>query len=208
MEPELPHGHELSPYLNPAAFERPPIGQLGNAPRTLDGARGPWVQMFDLSLQKNFKLGESGKRRIQFRIDALNVFNHPTFLVGPNNGGGFGFMGAPTSTPLVAADYNTWAAANGQPNSSTPAGTALFNQINANIANYRNANGVLPNDFFTTPIPNNFWKTAATTFDITTVQGYKLYRMRQAYNAGFGDLYWANPPMQPRYIQLGMKIYF
>jgi hypothetical protein len=25
---------------------------------------------------------------------------------------------------------------------------------------------------------------------------------------GFGDLYWANPPMQPRYIQLGLKIYF
>ena len=72
----------------------------------------------------------------------------------------------------------------------------------------KNAAGVLPLNFFTTRLPDNFYGKSAGSFDITTLTGYKLFRLRQAYNNGFGDLYWANPPMQPRYIQLGLKIYF
>ena len=72
-------------------------------------------QFFDMSVQKNFNLGESGKRRLQFRVDALNVFNHPTFAVYPNNAGGADFMGAPSTATLTTAAYNTWATANGQP---------------------------------------------------------------------------------------------
>jgi outer membrane receptor protein involved in Fe transport len=67
------------PYLNPAAFMRPPKGQLGNAPRTLS-IREPFRKYFDLSIQKDFPMpwiGKDGKRRINFRVDALNVFNHP-----------------------------------------------------------------------------------------------------------------------------------
>ena len=88
-----PTGSGCEPYLNPAAFSRPALGQLGTAPRTLDSVRGPWDQFFDLSIQKNFNIGESGKRRVQFRVDALNALNHPTFRVFPNN------AGAPTGTP-------------------------------------------------------------------------------------------------------------
>jgi hypothetical protein len=205
---KCPTGAGCQPYLNPAALERPPLGQLGNAPRTLDGARGPWNQFFDLSLQKNFKLGESGKRRIQFRADFLNVLNHPTFLVYPNNSGGQAFMGAPSTAALSAGDYNTWATANNQPLASTPEGTALLTQVNNMVNSQKNTAGVLPLNFFTMPLPANFWAKQAGTFDITTLNGFKLFRLRQAYNNGFGDLYWANPPMQPRYIQLGLKIFF
>ena len=71
------------PYINPAAFIRPDLGQLGNAPRSLDGVRGPWNKYVDVSVQKNFKLGE--KRRLQFRVDFLNALNHPNFRVLPGS---------------------------------------------------------------------------------------------------------------------------
>ena len=44
-----PIGAGCQPYLNPSAFMRPSFGQLGNAPRTLDGARGPWNRYFNAS---------------------------------------------------------------------------------------------------------------------------------------------------------------
>src|SRR5947209_8041675 len=85
------------PFVNPAAFIRPVKGELGNAARTL-AIRGPMQKFFDASLQKNFnfpgKWGADGKRRIQFRVDALNAFNHPNWQVSSGNAGP-DFMGAP-----------------------------------------------------------------------------------------------------------------
>jgi hypothetical protein len=199
-----PTGSGCQPYINPAAFERPALGAYGTAPRTLDGARGPWQQNFDASIQKNFRLGESGKRRIQFRVDLLNAFNHPVFAVVPNSGGGADFMGAPSTATLTTAAYNTWAAANSQPLYSTPAGVTLYNQIVANV-NAQKVNGVLPANFFTTPLPANFYGTPATSYNITTTQGYKLYQLRNAYSTSFGTLYNSS---QPRFIQFGIKLYF
>ena len=199
-----PIGAGCQPYLNPSAFQRPALGSLGNAPRTLDGVRGPMQQNFDLSLQKNFSLGESGKRRLQFRIDLLNALNHPTFAVSPNNGGGADFMGAPSTATLTTAAYNAWATANSQPQSTTPAGTALYNQILATV-NAQKVNGVLPANFFTVPLPANFYGKPATSYDITTVQGYKFYQLRQAYATNFGTLY---NNSSPRFIQFGLKLYF
>ena len=209
-----PIGNGCQPYLNPSAFERPPVGELGNAPRALDGARGPWSQLFDLSLQKNFKLGESGNRRIQFRVDALNALNHPTFRVFINqqaSTAGTDFMGAPSVNAPSAAEYNSWAAANGKPLQSTPEGAALFAQTQAVVNGSKLPSGVLPPNFFTVPLPANFYGTAANAFDITTVQGFKNYRLRQAYNTAFGQLYYPGGGSgygAPRYIQLGIKIFF
>ena len=62
---------------------RPPLGELGNAPRTLDGARGPWAQFFDRLGAEELPLGEKRQAALQFRVDALNVFNHPVFRVLP-----------------------------------------------------------------------------------------------------------------------------
>lgn len=201
-----PIGANCQPYLNPAAFERPALGQLGNAPRTLDSVRGPWAQFLDLSIQKNWNLGEGGKRRIQFRVDGLNVLNHPTFRVSPNNAGGTDFMtNAPSTAALSSSDYNTWASANGQPAANTTAGAALLTQINNTVNAQKNAKGVLPLNFFSVPVPQNFWGLQPQNFDIRTLDGFKLFRLRQVYNTGFGDLY---NVAQPRYIQFGVKIFF
>ena len=201
-------GTGCQPYLNPSAFERPSFGQLGDAPRTLDGARGPWARYFDGSIQKDFKLDEKG-RRLQLRMDMLNAFNHPVFRLLPNNAGNTDLTGnAPTPGNLNAADYDTWAKANNQPLSATPAGTALLAQINSMVNATRaggSASGALPVDFFHIALPHNFWGTPPAAFDIRTLDGFRLFRMRQAYNTGFGDLYSYG---QPRYVQFGLKLYF
>jgi hypothetical protein len=208
-----PIGNGCQPYLNPSAFMRPAFGQLGDAPRALDGARGPWNQFFDVSIQKNFRLGESNKRRLQFRVDLLNALNHPIFRATPNAAGGTDLTGnTPTTTALTTADYNSWALANGKPQALTAgdAGNQLLTQINNMVNGVRaggTASGSLPNDFFHIALPHNFYGTPANTFDITTLQGFRLYRMRQAFNTGFGDLY-GSPWSQPRYIQFGLKFYF
>jgi hypothetical protein len=202
-----PVGTGCQPYLNPSAFERPALGVLGTAPRTLDGARGPSQTYFDLSLQKSFRLGESNKRRLQFRVDALNVLNHPTFAVFPNNAGGADFMGAPSTAALTASAYNTWATANNAPQAlvAGDAGNTQLTAINNMVNAQKTAGGVLPANFFNVPLPANFFGTTPTAFNLTTLQGYKLYQLRTSYNAGFGDLQNNNTP---RYIQFGVKLYF
>ena len=202
-DPSCPLGNGCQPYLNPSAFIHPDLGQLGNAPRSLDGARGPWNQYYDQSIQKNWKIGE--KRRLQLRVDFLNAFNHPNFRVLPNNSGNTDVWGNTISTAnLSASEYDQWASANGQPASTTTAGQAMLTQVN-NMLNGAKTNGVLPVNFYTIQLPKNFWGSAASTFDITTLQGIKLFRLRNALNTGFGDLY--NYGL-PRYIQFGVKLYF
>jgi hypothetical protein len=122
-----------------------------------------------MSLQKNFKLSEGGKRRIQLRVDALNAFNHPVFRVYLNASGGMDvFSAAPSTSVVSTSEYNAWAAANGKPSASTPDGLALMNQSVALSAAQRNSKGVLPLNFYSGPLPANFWGTAANTFDITS----------------------------------------
>jgi hypothetical protein len=204
-DPSCPTGTGCQPYVNPAAFARPALGTLGSAPRTLDGARGPWQEYFDGSIQKSFRLGESGKRRLQFRMDALNALNHPVFAVYPNNAGGADFMGAPSTATLTTASYTTWAAANGQPAYTTTAGVALYNQIVAMVNAQKNSAGVLPANFFSIPLPANFYGKQPNSFDITTLQGYKYYQLRTAYSTSFGTLYNNGTP---RYVQFGVKLFF
>jgi hypothetical protein len=200
-----PTGTNCQPYLNPSAFMRPPLGQLGNAPRTLDSVRGPWADSFDMSVQKTINIGEGGKRRLQIRVDALNALNHPTFAVYPNNAGGADFMGAPSTATLTTAAYNAWATANNQPLQSTTAGAAIYNGIVNMVNAQKTAGGALPANFFTLPLPSNFYGTPATSYNITTLQGYKNYQLRNAYATNFGTLYNNNTP---RYVQFGVKFYW
>ena len=69
----------------------------------------------------------------------------------------------------------------------------------------QSASGALPANFYNVPLPQGFASQAATSFDITTPAGYKLYRLRQAYNQSFGQLFGVN---NPRYIQFGLKLSF
>jgi hypothetical protein len=61
-------------YLNPACFSTNP-GLFGNTPR--NAFRGPFQQNWDLALAKHFKLQE--KHSLDFRVDAFNVLNQPSF---------------------------------------------------------------------------------------------------------------------------------
>lgn len=62
-------------FVDGAAFARPGRGLFGTTPR--NSARLPGVQNWDVSLFKNFALGEN--RRLTFRWETYNVFNHANF---------------------------------------------------------------------------------------------------------------------------------
>jgi len=89
----------------------------------------------------------------------------------------------------------------------TPGRSATLTQVNNLIINSRLASGALPLDFFRSPVPEGFATTNPNAFDITTLQGLKLYRLRQAFTPGFGVLA-ATQPYQPRYVQFGLRIFF
>jgi hypothetical protein len=194
-------GASCEPFINPAAFMRPAKGALGNAPRTLD-VRAPMQETFDVSLQKDFPFPFGGEgRKIQFRVDFINAFNHANFRY-PNTGNtptGFA-NAAPNEALLAQADINAW-------NAFAPGRNATLAQVNNLIINSRLPSGALPLDFFHVPIPSPFATVNANSFDITSLSGLKLYRLRQSYDANFGTLQ-APLPYQPRYIQFGLKIYF
>jgi outer membrane receptor protein involved in Fe transport len=194
-------GSACEPFINPAAFMRPAKGSLGSAPRTLD-IRAPLQEFFDFSIQKDFgfPFSKDSKRRINFRVDFINAFNHPNFRYGNtgNTPNGFGVL--PNEALLAQADINAW-------NAFAPGRAANLTQVNNLIINSRSTTGALPLDFFHIPIPEGFATTNPNAFDITTLQGLKLYRLRQSYDTNFGVL-GASPPYQPRYIQFGLRIFF
>lgn len=244
------------PYVNPAAFMRPPKGELGNAPRTL-GIREPTRKYFDLSIQKTFPMpwiGGEGKRKINFRVDALNLFNMPNFYFNSRGNTPFGFGTYPTefngtecisnpalplsacpnvtgqppaqrSSVISTAEYDAWAAFNGRPLSSTTQGQTLLGQIRNNANVLRLAprpgqpagGGALPNNFFSIPLPQGFATTNSLTYDITTLQGFRLWRLRNNYDGNFGTLTSGavgnsfgspNPGTSSRYLQFGIRLIF
>lgn len=219
------------PYINPAAFMRPAKGSLGSAPRTLE-VRAPMQQYFDLSVQKNFKFpfnDNDGKRRINFRVDLINAFNHPTFRVGSSGANGFtnnvptefvneslvvnGTAQTAAAVPFTAAEYNSWAAANNRPLQPVDAQNRPVNQIIPELAairamvnaNRTSATGPLQLNFFNIRLPQGYATKLPNNFDVTTLEGFKLYRLRQVYDTGFGQLRAVN---NPRYIQFGIRIFF
>jgi len=195
----------------------PPAGQLGNAPRTISGITGPLVQTLDLSVQKNFNIGE--KRRLQFRVDALNALNHPVFRTAPNVGGGTDLFGNYPSFAWTASSlqnvYTSWAAAN--PGIafpvSDPRGAAALAAFQNMVLSQQNGSGALPNNFYTLPLPAHFSTSTANSFNILdpTGAGFKFYEIRNNLNSGnaIGGGLGVNTRLnQQRYLQFGIKLYF
>lgn len=214
------------PFINPAAFMRPVKGTLGNAPRSLD-IRSPRQEFFDFSISKDFRwpfASGDGKRKINFRVDLINAFNHPNFRYNNTGNTPFGLGTFPTeitneavggvNQPITAAEYNAWAGLNGQPLSTTPAGAAILAQIRSTVNGTRQTGpqgaqtGGLPLDFFHVPLPQGFATKDALSFDIRTLEGFKLYRIRQTYDSNFGTLTGNTPNTLPRYIQFGIRVFF
>jgi hypothetical protein len=92
--PRLSHP-TIQNWYNVNAFAQPAPSTFGNERR--NQLVGPDASEFDLSLGKNFALREG--IGLQFRVDAYNIFNHPSFGV-PNTGVAFA-GGAATSTAFI-----------------------------------------------------------------------------------------------------------
>jgi hypothetical protein len=74
----LANGNQQSgATINLQAFQAPGIGVAGPYPRFY--LRNPGIANQDLSLFKIFPMGGDGKRYLQLRMEAFNVFNHPQF---------------------------------------------------------------------------------------------------------------------------------
>jgi len=68
-------------WFNPAAFAPPAPFTFGNSGR--NSLRADWFKNLDLSLFKNFPIGE--RRSLQFRAEAFNVTNTPTWGIPVND---------------------------------------------------------------------------------------------------------------------------
>jgi hypothetical protein len=84
----------------------PPLGQFGNMSRNMFEDTG--FRNFDFSVGKNFHFGEI--KRLQFRAEFFNIFNHPNFANPYGGQNGYGLndpsaasFGCGCATPDVAA---------------------------------------------------------------------------------------------------------
>jgi hypothetical protein len=210
--PSCPTTAVCQPYINTAAFMLPPAGQLGDAPRTLSMATGPMIQTLDVSVQKTWHITE--RTSVQFRVDALNVLNHPVFRNTPDSGGGtdiFGSYPGFSFTPAqIQSIYSSWASGQSPaaPAANTPAGKANIATIESFTIGAENSKGALPNDFYSVPLPTGVALMNPNSFNILTPMGFKQYEIRQNIDVGNGVLSYQPTLNPPRYIQFGLKIYF
>jgi carboxypeptidase family protein/TonB-dependent receptor-like protein len=79
----VPQNQSINNWINPAAFAQPAAFTFGDAPRFLSNLRAPGFVNFDTGIQKWWKITES--KRIQFRFELFNAFNHPNFFEPDTN---------------------------------------------------------------------------------------------------------------------------
>jgi hypothetical protein len=91
-------GKTAHQFINPLAFGLPQPGS--NGVYRLPYLRGPAFIDHDVTLLKNFKIGE--RRNLQVRMAAFNVFNHPLVSFNNNNTNNLnlGFQNATVGQPL------------------------------------------------------------------------------------------------------------
>src|SRR5216684_2804694 len=88
----------INQWFNSSAFIKAPDGTLGNVRR--NSLYGPHLNVFNMSAAKSFGLPWEDVK-IEFRADASNVFNHPSF----SNPGGVNLGGSSgPGTPYTSAD--------------------------------------------------------------------------------------------------------
>ena len=99
--PLYPSNKGINNWFNSNAFLQPANGTFGNVRR--NSLYGPGINTFNLSALKGFSLPWREGFRIEFRADAQNVFNHPSFGTPSNvNLSGAAGVGQPYTgdTPL------------------------------------------------------------------------------------------------------------
>ena len=127
------------------------------------------------------------------------------------------------SSVISTAEYDAWANLNGKALSNTAAGQAILGQIRNNANQVRlppragQTSGALPDNFFNVPVPQGFVTTNPLLYDLTTLAGFKAWRLRNAYETNFGSLTSGqvgnsfgspNPGTSSRYLQFGIRLIF
>ena len=98
-DPVLANGKSIYEWFNTAAFAQPANFTSGDLSRTYTGVRTDWTKNLDASLFKNFQVRE--RFRLQFRAEAFNIANTPTFgAPGTSlNGANFGVITSQANLP-------------------------------------------------------------------------------------------------------------
>jgi hypothetical protein len=121
--------------INPDAFIIPELGSLGLGERTY--LRNPGINNTDLSLFKNFYIGDPDKGRlIQLRLEAFNVFNHTQFsgintgtaLSLPNGTSNDSIFGTPANSATPTNPYSTLVITNNLRNGPVEGSTVPLGQ--------------------------------------------------------------------------------
>jgi len=91
-----PSSQTTAGWYNRAAFVEAPAGTFGNAGR--DDVNAPPVFGFDADLHKTWTMPYRDNHRVQLRVEAFNVLNHPNWG-GPNGNilAGAAIAGAPAN---------------------------------------------------------------------------------------------------------------
>jgi hypothetical protein len=84
-----PANQNINDWINPAAFSQPPAFTFGDSPRNLANLRAPRYFDWDMGIQKWWDFSEA--KRLQFRLEMFNAFNHPNFFAPDTNLGDSGF---------------------------------------------------------------------------------------------------------------------
>jgi hypothetical protein len=78
-----PSDQNINNWINPAAFANAQPLTFGNAPRTFADLRSPRYINWDMGIQKWWGISEA--KRLQFRLEMFNTFNHPNFFAPDQN---------------------------------------------------------------------------------------------------------------------------
>ena len=70
-------GHSLNQWFNQLAYAAPAVNTFGTNPR--NSLRGPDLTDIDFSLAKSWSLPGWERCKLQLRVDAINLPNHPSF---------------------------------------------------------------------------------------------------------------------------------
>jgi hypothetical protein len=80
-----PHvsNRSVNEWFNQLAYAAPPVNTFGNNKR--NSLRGPRLSDVDFSLAKSWGLPRWEQGKLQLRMDAINILNHPSFRNPSNN---------------------------------------------------------------------------------------------------------------------------
>jgi hypothetical protein len=79
----VPQHQSINDWINPAAFSQPDPFTFGDSARFLSDLRAPGYFNWDMAIQKYWNFGET--KKLQFRVEMYNAFNHPNFFVPDSN---------------------------------------------------------------------------------------------------------------------------